>query len=103
MVGLFSFNEAQRKLLEKRNIVIVDLSLLDDFNDNYYAAHECFIDFLIKSKGDENQFDWPSSDDADDVTYSDPDETLKNKVAKCISICNGNKLCYISCIKQYSF
>lgn len=86
MVGLFSFNEAQRKLLEKRNIVIVDLSLLDDFNDNYYAAHECFIDFLIKSKGDENQFDWPSSDDADDVTYSDPDETLKNKVAKCISI-----------------
>ncbi|WP_143340563.1 SIR2 family NAD-dependent protein deacylase, partial [Cronobacter sakazakii] len=31
LIGLFSFNEAQRKLLEKRNISIVDLSFLGDF------------------------------------------------------------------------
>lgn len=85
MVGLFSFNEAQRKLLEKRNIVIVDLSLLDDFDDNHYEAHKCFIDFLIESKGYENKFDWPVNDDIETISHNDSEETITNKIKKCIT------------------
>lgn len=85
MIGLFSFNEAQRKLLEKRNIVIVDLSLLDDFGGNHYAAHDRFIDFLIECKGSDNQFDWPGNDYDDNVVHNDSDEVIKNKLNNCTS------------------
>ncbi|QIP90663.1 anti-phage defense-associated sirtuin Dsr2 [Serratia fonticola] len=61
LIGLFSFNEAQRKLLERRNIVIVDLNYLVD-NVSHYISYECFFDFLIKSKKEEFNLKWPTSD-----------------------------------------
>lgn len=85
MIGLFSFNEAQRKLLEKRNIVIVDLSLLDDFEGDHYAAHDRFIDFLIQSKGSDNQFDWPTNDYNENINYNDSKEVIKSKLSDCVS------------------
>ncbi|MCS2149325.1 anti-phage defense-associated sirtuin Dsr2 [Scandinavium manionii] len=94
MIGLFSFNEAQRKLLEKRNIVIVDLSLLDDFGDNHYEAHKGFIDFLIQSKGAENQFDWPTNDNADRISRGDSEEIINNKLKKCIAVWEQTKKNY---------
>lgn len=94
MIGLFSFNEAQRKLLEKRNIVIVDLSLLDDFEGNHYAAHERFIDFLIQCKGSDNQFDWPVNDYNEEINHNDSDEVIKNKLSDCISAWTQTRINY---------
>ncbi|EKY3880930.1 SIR2 family protein [Enterobacter hormaechei] len=85
MIGLFSFNEAQRKLLEKRNIVIVDLSLLDGFEGDHYAAHERFIDFIIQCKGSDNQFDWPTNYYNNVINHNDSEETIKNKLSGCVS------------------
>ncbi|GKV95854.1 SIR2 family protein [Pectobacterium aroidearum] len=59
LVGLFSFNEAQRKLLERRNIVIVDISLLGDFKGNHYKAHESFFKYLNDKKKEGVNVEWP--------------------------------------------
>ncbi|HFI7048784.1 TPA: anti-phage defense-associated sirtuin Dsr2 [Escherichia coli] len=85
MIGLFSFNEAQRKLLEKRNIVIVDLNLLDEFEGDHYAAHDRFIEYLIQCKGVDNQFDWPTNDYKDQISHEDSEETIKRKISECIT------------------
>lgn len=94
MIGLFSFNEAQRKLIEKRNIVIVDLSLLDDFEGDHYAAHIRFIDFLIQCKGSENQFDWPINDYKENINHTDSDEEIKSKLSDCVSEWAQTRLSY---------
>lgn len=94
MIGLFSFNEAQRKLLEKRNIVIVDLSLLDDFEGDHYAAHDRFIDFLIQCKGSDNQFDWPINDHKENINHNDSEEIIKSKLSDCISAWAQTRISY---------
>lgn len=94
MVGLFSFNEAQRKLLEKRNIVIVDLSLLDDFGGDHYAAHDRFIDFLIQCKGSDNQFDWLINDYNKNIDHNDSEEVIKNKLSDCVSVWAQTRMNY---------
>ncbi|WP_164095783.1 anti-phage defense-associated sirtuin Dsr2 [Serratia marcescens] len=94
MIGLFSFNEAQRKLLEKRNIVIVDLSLLDDFEGDHYAAYDRFIDFLIQCKGSDNQFDWPINDHKENINHNDSEEIIKSKLSDCISAWAQTRISY---------
>ncbi|WP_272567501.1 anti-phage defense-associated sirtuin Dsr2 [Providencia sp. PROV255] len=85
LVGLFSFNEAQRKLLEKRNISIVDLSFLGDFGKDHYLAHQKFIQFLYDSKNKENLIEWPIENNQDLISFNDNSESKLRKIKECIS------------------
>ncbi|ELY6363772.1 SIR2 family protein, partial [Cronobacter sakazakii] len=84
LIGLFSFNEAQRKLLEKRNISIVDLSFLGDFGKDHYLAHQRFIQFLYESKNRDNLIEWPIETNYDRIVFNDGIELKTEKIKKCI-------------------
>lgn len=84
LIGLFSFNEAQRKLLEKRNISIVDLSLLGDFGKDHYLAHQHFIESLYETKNKENLIEWPIIKNREHISFDDTPEIKMEKINRCI-------------------
>ncbi|OEU66098.1 MAG: hypothetical protein BA863_10300 [Desulfovibrio sp. S3730MH75] len=54
-------SEAQKKLLEHRNIVLVDLSRCPDVEGNNYKALKRFFDYLLSRRKDESRLDWPAN------------------------------------------
>lgn len=64
LVGTLSLSDSQRKLLERRNIVTVDMSEYRDIEaDDHGRALGRFVAFLQSSKGEFNTLDWPRGDD----------------------------------------
>jgi len=59
LIGLFSLSEAEKKLLERRNIVLVDLSEYPDVSGNPYKALEQFLNYLLSRKAEDNRLGWP--------------------------------------------
>lgn len=60
LVGLFDLSEAQKRLLEQRNIVLVNLNQCQNIGCNDHAkALKIFLDYLHSYKGDVNQINWP--------------------------------------------
>ena len=59
LVGLVNLSEAQKRLLEKRNVNIVDLGSCPGVDGNNGVAIERFFDYLLSKKGEENKLDWP--------------------------------------------
>ncbi|MYD62152.1 MAG: SIR2 family protein [Gemmatimonadetes bacterium] len=55
LIGPFSLSEAQKKLLERRNIVLVDLSEYPNVSRNHYKALEQFLDYLLSRKAEDNR------------------------------------------------
>lgn len=59
LVGIFSLSDAQKKLLEQRNIVLIDLSICTDVGGNRIKALDLFCDYLLSKKEDDNRLGWP--------------------------------------------
>ena len=59
LIGLFSLSNTQKKLLEQRNIVLVDLSEYHDISGNHYKAMERFLEYLHSRKEAGNRLGWP--------------------------------------------
>jgi len=59
LIGIFTLSHAQKKLLEQRNIVLLDISVCDGVNGNHEKALNVFIDFLLSVKKAENNLGWP--------------------------------------------
>ncbi|WP_370461793.1 SIR2 family protein [Rahnella sp. RcJ3] len=94
IVGLFSFNEAQRKLLEKRNVVIVDLTFLGDFDNDHYSAHKSFFEYLFESKNNEGNLDWPKETHLDLISRDDTDFDKIQKLKHCVASWKKTRLDY---------
>ena len=64
LVGLLVLSDSQKKLLEERNIVSVDLSEYRDIDGGHYKVLEFFIDYL---KGERDKrlkwLEWPYEND----------------------------------------
>ena len=60
LIGSHEFTRSQTQLLEKRNIVAVNMSALDGVEpgDHYYAL-ECFISYLESKQTDLANLQWP--------------------------------------------
>ena len=57
-------SEAQLKLLERRNIAVVDLARLATVgDDDHYGALEYFVDQLESRRADYNALDWPRANE----------------------------------------
>jgi len=61
LVGIFDLSDAQKKLLERRNIVIVDLSKCPDVEADHYKAIGRFFAYLLSRRKDESRLDWPEN------------------------------------------
>lgn len=59
LIGIINLTDAQKKLLEHRNITVVDISIIDGINKNHYKALEFFIDYLAEAKKKYDSLDWP--------------------------------------------
>jgi len=59
LIGIFDLSEAQKKLLEQRNIVLVDMSLCKYVNRDHAKALSVFFEYLQSNKKD-NRLEWPA-------------------------------------------
>jgi hypothetical protein len=61
LIGIFHLSDAQKKLLEQRNIVLVDIGdSLKKEEDHYEALNE-FLNYLLARKAEDNRLGWPSN------------------------------------------
>lgn len=77
LIGKLSLSHAQKKLLEQRNIVLVDLSDCDGVNGSHEKALEIFIDYLLEAKKIRNNLKWPENEQ---FFSKSPDEDLTSQV-----------------------
>ena len=64
LVGLLGLSDSQKKLLERRNIVSVDMSEYRDIDVDYYKALRIFLDYLKKEKDKRLEWlEWPYEND----------------------------------------
>lgn len=96
LISLSDFNEAQKKLLEKRNIIIIDLSLLGEFKGDHFKAHTAFLDFLNSNKKEEMNIDWPndSQEHYNPIYHHDSQTVKKEKLRKALGIWKYERECY---------
>ncbi len=69
LVGALKLTDGQKRLLNMRNIVTVDLTAYKDIRDDHYKCLERFLDFLADKNVKENNLSWPDSD----VKFSVPE------------------------------
>ena len=58
LIGIFDLSDAQKKLLEQRNIVLIDMSVCPDVNGDHAKALTVFFGYLLSKKND-NKLGWP--------------------------------------------
>ena len=59
LIGLFNLSNAEKKLLEQRNIVLVEMAEYTDISGNHYKAMERFLEYLHSRKEADNRLGWP--------------------------------------------
>ncbi|MBU0473817.1 MAG: SIR2 family protein [Bacteroidetes bacterium] len=59
LIGILSLSIAQKKLLEQRNIVPLDLSTCENINDNHEKSLTIFLDFLKDQAKFKENLGWP--------------------------------------------
>lgn len=69
LIGIINLSEAQKKLLEQRNIVLIDFSTSPSIYGDHYKALERFFDYLLSRKKEENRLGWPEN-----LTKMSPDQ-----------------------------
>ena len=63
LVGALDLSSSQIKLLEQRNIAVLNLSdCIPDKGGKHSKALQLFLDYLKKKKAEENRLDWPEED-----------------------------------------
>jgi len=63
LIGVLNLSSSQVKVLEQRNIGIIDLSpCVANEPEKHKAALRIFIEFLMSKKAEENRLDWPGNE-----------------------------------------
>lgn len=76
LIGILNLSDAQKKLLEQRNIIVINMADCSDIDDNdYILSIERFLNYLNLKGEDNNKLNWPK-----DLTLMHPD--LNSKTAK---------------------
>jgi len=75
---LFNLSDAQIKLLDHRNIVLVDLGECPDVDGNHSAALERFFNYLSSRKKEDSRLGWPENNSVSSPTPN-MDKTLQAK------------------------
>ena len=91
LVGLFSLSDAQKKLLERRNIVLVNLSEYPDINGDPYKALEQFLDYLLSRKAEDNRLGWPEDNE---LLHPDQQSEKLAQLSKLLTVWKKQRLLY---------
>ena len=91
LIGLFSLSDAQKKLLERRNIVLVDLSEYPDVSGNHYKALELFLKYLHSRKAEDNRFGWPEDSE---ILSPDQQSGKSEQLSKLLAVWKKQRLLY---------
>lgn len=59
LIGIFDLSDAHKKLLEQRNIVLIDMSVSPDVNGDPAKALTVFFKYLLSMKKEDNKLGWP--------------------------------------------
>lgn len=59
LVGVIKLSSAQIKLLDKRNITVINMEKCNGVGDDHYKALEVFFNYLANRNKIENQLRWP--------------------------------------------
>ena len=71
LIGLLRLSHSQKTLLERRNIIPVDMSECPGVDDDHYRALEKLIDHLRSKRAKDNRLDWPSAGDDENPSRKD--------------------------------
>jgi hypothetical protein len=82
LIGILSLSNGQRKLLEDRNIIPVDISFYSK-NKNHYDALTHFINFLLVYCQNEEKQKWP---DVEDIQLDPLFDGSESKIKKTIEV-----------------
>jgi len=77
LVGVFSLSSAQKKLLEQRDIVLVDLDGSPAVAEDHCRALDRFCRYLLSRKDQDNRTDWPRGQ-----TTMAPDPNKNDKIGQ---------------------
>ena len=92
LVGVINLSDAQKKLLEDRNIVVVNMAECTDVGPNdYYDGLEKFFNYLASKKESENSLGWPYSSPR---LFPDPNEDREKQFNETIGIWKEHRLSY---------
>ena len=61
LIGSLRLSRSQETLLERRNIIPIDMSLCSGVEGNHYGALELFLDHLRSRRVNDNRLDWPTT------------------------------------------
>ena len=67
LIGCLRLSHSQETLLERRNIIPIDMSLFSGVEGDHYGALELFLDYLRSRRADDNRLDWPTTEHDDAV------------------------------------
>lgn len=59
LVGVLNLSETQKKLLNKKNIIPVDISLCREINGDHKKGLELFINYLVNQQNKKENLEWP--------------------------------------------
>jgi hypothetical protein len=63
LVGVLNLSESQKKLLNNKNIIVVDLSPCNQINGDHGKGLEVFIEYLASQRQKRENLNWPLSSD----------------------------------------
>ena len=79
LIGVLRLSHSQQTLLERRNIIPIDLSRCAGIGPNdHYGGLALFLDYLHSRRTEDNRLEWPAAED-DSAAYSDtsdPDKAI---------------------------
>lgn len=70
LVGVLNLSESQKKLLNNKNIIPVDLSVINEVNGNHRKGVEIFIEYLACQRLKRDNLNWPLSADLNTIRSS---------------------------------
>lgn len=73
LIGALSLTRSQKMLLERRNIIPLDMSLCSDVGGDHYKGIERFLDYLHLRAGDK-PLEWPA--ETGQVTFTETDDPI---------------------------
>jgi hypothetical protein len=92
LVGLFYFTGAELKLLEKRNVTVVNMGLCGI--SDHWSAMEAFFDYLKAQNNQKNTINWPPSLNVSSLTRHNNKSTLESQIVKVTEQLTQLRQCY---------
>ena len=95
LIGLFKLSIAEKKLLEQRNIVLVEMSEYTDIkSEDHYKAIDRFLEYLDLRKEDDNNLGWPKESDLLEPDKNDKNKDKKEQLSQLLPIWKKQRLSY---------